>query len=60
MNKLVVQHAAARPIGAQIDAATARLTRAIKAEEVLKELWVADADQSEQTGKDRRIKQSRN
>ena len=41
MNKPAVQHAAARPIGAQIDAANVRLANANKAEEGLQELGTA-------------------
>ena len=45
VEKLVVLMAEARPIGAQIDAAKARLTRAFKAEEQLKERWAALEEQ---------------
>ena len=45
VEKLVVLTAEARPIGAQIDAAKARLARVFKAEEQLKERWAALEEQ---------------
>ena len=45
VEKLVVLTAEARPIGAQIDAAKARLARALKAEEQLKERWLSLEEQ---------------
>ena len=45
VEKLVVLTAEARPIGAQIDAAKARLATALKAEEQLKERWTALEEQ---------------
>ena len=54
VDKLAVMTAEARPIGAQIDAAKARLARALKAEESLKERWLmleeqVKANQQEKT-----------
>ena len=45
VDKLAVLTAEARPIGAQIDAAKARLARAIEAEEGLKERWAVLEEQ---------------